>query len=320
MEETVSEFLTKADEVPVTSRRQTVDAVLTEIRIRSSEYETIDYVYVLDDKKLVGVLSIHELLLAESSQHIESVMNDEVAFIHLSTDLEHAGDVALAQSIKAVPVVDAEENFVGVVTADVILQYLRDSHTSDLMKIAGLTITTDTKLADYTVLQHFSSRIPWLVIGLAGGLIAAFVVEHFNTILEAHIILAAFIPALVYIADSVGSQTQMVYIRSLEQRRNSALFGALSREFTISLLIGIVLASLIFTASFFWVGEVFISLALGISVFATTLFSVLIAVLLPWLLNKVGKDPTVATGPLATVIRDVSSIAIYLVIASYFVL
>lgn len=320
MNETVREYLTKADEVPVTSRHQTVDAVLTEVRVRSGEYESVDYVYVLDDKKLVGVLSIHELLLADPFAQIESVMNSEVAYVHTTTDLEHVSDVALAQSIKAVPVVNSDDHFIGVITADDILQYLRDSHTLDLMTMAGLTVTTDAKLHDYTVLQHFSSRIPWLVIGLGGGLLAAFVVERFNGILEAHIILAAFIPALVYIADSVGSQTQMVYIRMIAQKFDDSLFKTLTRELGISILIGLVLASLIFTASFFWVQEIQIPFAIAISVFATTVFSVVVAILLPWLLNRLGKDPTVATGPLATVIRDVSSIAIYLAIASYFVL
>lgn len=314
-----ADYIFSAHTIPLASRNETIDEVRTMLFVRIEEFETIDYIYVLDDKKLVGVLSVHELLLADEGSVIEQVMSKPVAFVHDTTDPEHIAHLALAQSIKAVPVVDSDDNFIGVVPADAILRVLRESYTEDLMRFAGVSYSAAEKLSNFTVWQHFISRLPWLILGLGGGILAAFVVERFEHILASEILLAAFIPAIVYIADAVGSQTQMVYVRSLMHRNAQPLVKVAARELLISIIVGIVLALLIFVFGLWWHQHHALPLALALSVLATVIFSVLVAILLPWFFQKIGKDPAVATGPLATVIRDISSLIIYFLIASIFI-
>jgi magnesium transporter len=302
--------------VPTTTKERTASEVLVDVQSFSTEYETIDYVYVLENDKLVGVVSLHELLAAKSNERIENLMTVKLAYVHQNTDQENAAHLALAQNIKVVPVVNAENTFIGAVTADSILRILRDEQTEDILKYAGINFTASERLSQFTIWQHFTSRMPWLVIGLGGGILAAWVVENYSHVIEGELALAAFIPAIVYIADSVGSQTQMVYVRSLTSQLRTPLGKSLGKELIISTFVGIMLSLLIAGISWLWLENLSITLILATSVLATVYFSVIVAVALPWAFDKAGKDPALATGPLATVIRDVSSLAIYFLVAS----
>jgi magnesium transporter len=301
--------------VPGTTKEHTAAAVLVDVQSFSSEYETIDYVYVMENEELVGVVSLHELLAAKPGERIADLMTVDVAYVHQHTDQENVAHLALAQNIKAVPVINSQNAFIGVVTADTILRILRDEQTEDILKYAGINFTASERLSQFTIWQHLTSRLPRLVIGLGGGILAAWVVEKYSYAIANELALAAFIPAIVYIADSVGSQTQMVYVRSLTSQLHKPLAKSLGKELLIGTFVGIILSVLIAGISWFWLENLSISLILATSVIATVYFSVIVAVTLPWVFDKAGKDPALATGPLATVIRDVSSLAIYFFVA-----
>jgi magnesium transporter len=301
--------------VPTTSPHNIVGNVLAEVHSFVEKYQTIDYVYVLEDEKLVGVASLHELMSAKSNETMATIMETKLAVVHTNTDQEKIAQVALAQNIKAVPVVDKQDNFVGIISADVILRVLRDEHTDDVLKYAGIAVDTGQKVSEFTLRQHYISRIPWLILGLGGGVLAAWVVESFSHTIAEELALAAFIPAIVYIADAVGSQTQMVFVRTLGTKTSKSITSILSRELAIATAVGLTLAGLIATLSYSWIQSEAVTIILSSSVLATVYFSVAVAVLLPWSFHRAGYDPAVATGPLATVIRDVSSLLIYFLIA-----
>jgi magnesium transporter len=141
------------------------------------------------------------------------------------------------------------------------------------------------------------------------------VVEKYSYAMESELVLAAFIPAIVYIADSVGSQTQMVFVRSLATQQRTSILKRLGKELVIATFVGAILSGLIGIISWLWLGKLAITLILAISVLLTVYFSVIVALILPWVFDKAGKDPALASGPLATVIRDVSSLAIYFFVA-----
>jgi len=307
-----------SDAVPTATSDATVGEVLTKVQSFSAEFKTIDYVYILDGQRLVGVISIHELFNEQPHTLVRDCMVTNVAHVHSSSDQEIIAHLALAQNIKAVPVLNADNEFVGVVTSDVILRILQDEHTEDILKYAGINFSASDELSEYTLWQHFSSRIPWLIIGLLGGIAAAWVVEAFAETISKEVALAAFIPAIVYIADAVGSQTQMVFVRTLTNQRKLNIKRALRREIVIATTVGITLASLIGLLSYAWLQSSSVSMILSLAVLATVYFSVIVAVLLPWGFYRAGYDPAVATGPMATVIRDVSSLCIYFMIALSF--
>jgi magnesium transporter len=311
--ETAGRLATTA--VPNTTANSSAADTLAHVQAFSDTYETIDYIYVLDNTRLVGVVSLHELLIAKPNAVIADIMIKNVAYVHQNTDQENVAHLALAQNIKAVPVLSMNDEFIGVVTADTILQTLRDEHTEDILKYAGVNVTASERFSQFTIWQHLTSRLPWLVIGLGGGILAAWVVEKYSYAMESELALAAFIPAIVYIADSVGSQTQMVFVRSLATELRTSIVKRLGKELVIATFVGGILSVLIGIISWLWLGKATITLILATSVLLTVYFSVIVALILPWAFERVGKDPALASGPLATVIRDVSSLAIYFFVA-----
>jgi len=304
--------------VPTAASTDTAGDVLQNIQAFSGDFQAIDYVYVLVDHKLVGIVSLHELFSVAPQTMLQDCMTREVAQVHAQSDQETVAQLALAQNIKAVPVVNLDEEFIGVVTSDTILQILRDEHTEDILKYAGINFDAQDTLSEYTLTQHFTSRIPWLILGLFGGILAAWVVESFSEAITAEVALAAFIPAIVYIADAVGSQTQMVFVRTLTSKIHHTLLQVLRREILVATLVGVCLSGIIWVLSYLWLESATVSAILALAVLATVYFSVVVAILLPWFFNKMGYDAAVATGPLATVIRDVSSLCIYFLIALSF--
>ena len=311
--ETAGKLATTA--VPKTTSESSVADTLTQLQSFSYTYDTIDYIYIVDSTHLVGVVSLHELLIAKPKTLIANIMIRNVAYVHQNTDQENVAQLALAQNIKAVPVLSMNEEFIGVVTSDVILRTLRDEHNEDILKYAGINVSANERLSQFTMWQHLTSRMPWLVIGLGGGILAAWVVEKYSYAMESELVLAAFIPAIVYIADSVGSQTQMVFVRSLATQQRTSILKRLGKELVIATFVGAILSGLIGIISWLWLGKLAITLILAISVLLTVYFSVIVALILPWVFDKAGKDPALASGPLATVIRDVSSLAIYFFVA-----
>jgi magnesium transporter len=243
-------------------------------------------------------------------------MIDKVAYVHVHTDRSHIAQLALAQSIKAVPVVDEQVGFVGVVLADTVLQILNDEHINYQYKVTGIRSKAAHRHTDLPILGQVKARAPWLLIGLFGGLGGAAIVNFFEHSIQEQVFVAAFIPAIVYLADAVGNQAEMLVVRALGREKHFALRHYLFREWGVTIILSILLGAAMSLLSFAWLRDYSLSLVLGIAIVATTLFSVTFTVVLPWILKKLGFDPAVASGPIATVVCDISSVTIYLTIAS----
>jgi magnesium transporter len=242
-------------------------------------------------------------------------MTTSVAYAHTHTDQEQVAELALAQSIKAVPVIDDNKEFVGVISSDKILQILNEEHLDDFYKSAGLHLDANDIYHSLSWFKRIASRMPWLLLGLLGGVSTAYIIKLFESTIATQLIIASFIPAVVCLSDAVGNQSEMIYIRTLGSNRKS-LWSYLGKELLVASAIGIILAGMIFVISYIWIGNPELSIILGISILATVYFSVFVAVFLPWMFERLGFDPAVTSGPLATVIYDISSIVIYLTIAS----
>lgn len=318
--DTAGRKITKA--VPTVGPGDKIAQVETLLRSRASEYETINYVYVLDERqKLIGVLSIKEMLRLSGTVPVGEAMKPVTVSVRPHTDQERVAQLALAHNLKAIPVVDKDQIFQGVVSSDAILEILNQEHTEDMMRFAGVPHQHGEKNAIDVLLKatsgtHVKLRLPWLVLGLFGGVVAAVVVEQFEGTLSDQLILAAFIPAIVYMADAVGSQTQMLFVRALALHHSLKVVPYLLREVVVNFILGLILAGLILVISLLWVGNPIVSVILALSVFLTVCFTVLVAISLPWLFNRFGYDPAIASGPLATVVRDIMSLLIYLGVAA----
>jgi magnesium transporter len=309
--------------VPTVARTATVSEVESLLRSSVQAFDTINYVYIISDtQELIGVVSIQELFRMKGYEKLDSYCGRTLVTVRPHTDQERVAQLALKHNIKAVPVISKEHIFMGVVPSDKILETLNHEHTEDVLRFAGVRHKHQGQVSEILLanspLTHVRMRLPWLVLGLLGGVAAAWVIGMFEEILAAELMLAAFIPAIVYMADAVGSQTQMLFVRALSVDHTLKLGSYLLRESIVNALLGLALAALIFISSLFFAGSFMISLILAVSIFLTVVGTVLVAVLLPWFFYVRGHDPAIASGPLATVVRDILSLIIYLSVATSF--
>ncbi len=300
--------------VPIVSSQATFSDVVEMLSVRASDFVTINYIYVVDeDEKLTGVVSVKELFKSPKEKSVLELAERSLVTVRPHTDQERVALVALKHNIKAVPVVDKRGYFIGVVTSDTIISVLHKESIEDTLHHAG-SINMDnplTSLVHGSSWLHFRKRSPWLLIGLLGGVGAASVVSFFEHSIAEYLVLASFIPTVVYMADAVGSQTQTIFVRSLALEKKLDLKEYLKREavvnFSLALLLGVAITILV--AVFFSTWK--IAFVVGIAIFFTVVESMVVALSMPYVLSKMGFDPAVGSGPFATVVQDILSLVIY---------
>jgi len=304
--------------VPLAYPEETMQEVHQTLIRHSKEYESIGYIYVVDDDHhLIGVLSVKELFRSPPETVIKSIMTTDVVAVHPQTDQEHVAIKSLHHKISAVPVIDKNQILLGVVPPDVILSILHSEHTEDFLRLAGVHAFRDpsVNIINASALVHITKRLPWLLLGLGGGLAAAVIVRSYENVLQQEIILAAFIPSIVYLADAVGTQTETLFIRSLAIDPHMNLGKYIRREAVVSVVIAAVMGSIIVTAAgLFWQDPIFMWI-LGISVIATILAAILLAIAIPFAFSRLKIDPAIAGGPFTTVVCDIVSLLIYFTIS-----
>ncbi|MDX1608194.1 MAG: magnesium transporter [Candidatus Spechtbacterales bacterium] len=304
--------------VPAVSLDATIGQVNKDLSDKRRRFETLNYIYVVDgDRKLKGVLSVKELFLLDQETKVSKVMRTDPISVSIYANREHVALTALKYNIKAIPVVDTEDVLLGVVTSDTILDVLHSEHLEDILYSAGITSPDETifNFEGATVKMHIKKRLPWLVVGLFGGIVAALIIRFFEQSVRAEIALVAFIPAIVYIADAVGNQTQTLFIRTLALEHNLDFKKYVAKEMRVVFLLAIFLSAGFSLAGFLWSYSPQVALIVGIAVFITIIVAAIVALFLPRALHKRNYDPAVATGPFATVLRDLTNLLIYFSIA-----
>ena len=308
------------DAVPKVAATATVAEVENLLRTKANDYETINYIYIINAKEeLIGAVSVRELFGLRKEQLLTEFTNRPLITVRPHTHQERVAQLALAHNIKAVPVVSKERALMGVVPSDKILEVLNQEHTKAVFRLAGVSHKENHSpetLIGSSPLARVKMRLPWLVLGLLGGFLSALVIGLFEATLAKELILAAFVPTIVYMADAVGSQSQMLFVRALSIEQNLQIRSYVLREFLVNFFIGIALSAIIFIVSFVWIQSLLISTILATSIFITVCFTVIIAISLPWYFKQKGYDPAIASGPLSTVIHDGLSLCIYLIVAS----
>ncbi len=304
--------------VPIAYSEQRILDVKNMLFEKMKELETINYIYVINKKEeLIGVFSVKEIFRSPEQTKVREIMEKNIIKVRPHTDQEKIAISALENNLKSIPVVDKNNKFLGVIPSDIILDILHSENIEDFLKMVGINSPLQ-KISKGSSLFLAKIRIPWLALGLLGGIFAAKIVDFFETPLKAHFILAAFIPLIVYTADAVGTQTETLFIRSLVIDSRFGVGRYLLREIKTGLIMGLFLGLLISLISVFWFSSpYFIGLILGISLFFTILVSILIGVFIPWLLQKFKKDPAIGSGPFGTIIRDILSLVIYFLITVF---
>lgn len=306
--------------VPVTKQDDTIAEVEQLLLKHTNELETVNYIYVTDEgSRLVGVLSVKEIFRASKNLVVRDLMKTNLVTVRFGTHQEKVANLALKHNLKAVPVLDKDDRFLGVVPSDAILKIFHKEHEEDIMHSAGVVISKNQEqdIISTSAFLYFEKRIPWLVFGLVGGVGAAFMVGVFDEALKKILTLAAFIPAIVYMADAVGVQTQTIFIRSIAIDHEMGVKKYVIREMIVGTVIALLLGFLIGVVSFIWWKPAILGLILGISFFLTIMSAIMVALFLPWFfLRATNIDPAIASGPFATIIRDMLSLIIYFGVAS----
>jgi magnesium transporter len=231
-------------------------------------------------------------------------------------DQERVAAEALEHRATTVAVVDDAGKLLGVVPALALLEILRREHVEDLHRLAGVQReATQTRNAlEAPPVRRARHRLPWLLVGLAGSMLSAVVVSRFERVLESKVAVAFFVPAIVYLADAIGTQTEAIVVRGLSLSRLS-LGELLFNELRAGLLIGSCLGVLAFPL----VALVFgarLAASVSIAILLAGTVATTIGLILPWLLHRFGTDPALGSGPVATIIQDVLSLLIYFVVAT----
>ncbi len=301
-------------DVPVLAVGESVIDVRT--RLQSLRFESVRDLPVCDSEGLVvGVVRIEDLLPAEDRQTVDSIMDSDPPLIRGHEDEEVAASMAARDRESSLILVDDGGGFAGLVPPDRILAVMLQNHEEDVARLGGFLASAGPaeRASRESVLKRLGHRLPWLLLGLAGALGAAMVVEGFEDRLRAHLLLAVFIPGVVYLADAVGTQTETLVIRGLSV--GVPVRDVIGRELVTGVVAGVILGVLFLPVGMLIWGDAPVVVTVALALAAACSVANAVALVLPWLLGRMGIDPAFGSGPLATVIQDLLSIVIYLSIA-----
>jgi len=307
-------------------RGMTVEQALIKVRQQAKEKETIYILYVTSaSRKLEGVLSLKELLIADCKSKIEDVMSKAIS-VSTDTDQEEVANLLKELDLLAIPVVDKEERLVGIVTIDDAVDILEEEATEDIYDQAGLADITSKEsnrsevLISGSLWDIWKVRLPFLVITLVGALLAGMVIDGFEEILESILVVAVFIPLIMDMGGNVGTQSSTVFARGvvLGHIQIKHFFKHFLKEIGVGLSLGMVVGLISGIIAAFWTGLPMLGLAVGLSLIATMTLAALLGFLVPYVLVKFNMDQAAGSAPIITSIKDVLGLIIYFVFISIF--
>jgi magnesium transporter len=293
----------------------TVAGCMRRIRGQAAEVTRVHSIYVVDkDDKLVGRLSLKDLIIAKSDQKIADISKDSVDSVNVDEDDEEIAKIMAKYDLEAIPVVDDNNVLVGRITIDDIIDVIRDEADKDYQMAAGFSQDVE---ANDTIWELTKARLPWLILALFGGFISVSVLGSFDSAMDTYPELFFFTPLIAAMAGNVGVQSSAIIVQGLaNDSLRGSLFRRLLKEILQGLLNGFVLAALLMSAGMLFLG---FKLDLGITVAASLISVIVIASIIgtfiPIILAKRGVDPALATGPFITTSNDILGILIYFSIA-----
>ena len=309
--ETAAEHHTRL--VPLASPGDRVATVRESLR--GKRYDSAAEIVICHaDGQLAGLVNIEDLLAAEDDVLLAAIMDTSPPVVTPNVDQEFAAWQAIRHAETSLAVVDIEGRFQGIITPRRIFEVLLWEHDEDTARLGGyLASSSEARTAsDESVLSRLKHRLPWLIVGLAGAILSADLVGMFEAQLQAQLILAFFVPGIVYLADAVGTQTETLVIRGLSV--GISIERVFWREIVTGVLTGALLAALAFPIIYWRWGRVDVAGAVALALLAACSVASTVAMALPWILRSLRQDPAFAAGPLATVIQDLLSVLIYLLV------
>lgn len=287
-----------------------------EMRVQAENVTRVHSIYVVDDEgKLKGRLSLKDLLTTSIRTHIRDVYIPKVDSVNVNEKGEEVAKIMAKYDLEAIPVVDEIGRLVGRITIDDIMDFVKEEADKDYQMAAG--ISQDVEVND-SIWMHTRARLPWLILGLLGGVGAAAVMGNFEAMIANHAVLFFFTPLIAAMAGNVGVQSSAIMVQGLA---NDDFKGSVSKRLTkelfLALLNGLILASILLIFTWFWKHTLITALAISLSLVVVIVVAGLIGTFTPLFLHKRKIDPAIATGPFITTSNDIFGILIYFSIAKF---
>jgi len=285
---------------------------LKEMRKQASEVKKVHTIYVVNDNdKLIGSLSLKKLLLTETKVEIKEIVNTDLISVPDRENDESVANIMNKYDLIVIPVVDKNGVLLGRITIDDVMDVVKEEAEKDYQMASG--ITEDVESSD-SVWQLTRARLPWLLIGLFGGLLGANIIGFFD--IENNFELAFFIPLIAAMGGNVGVQSAAIVVQGLanDSIKINTIFSKLTKELGVALLNGITCSAIIFGATAVLQYPIGLSITVSLSLLAVIVFAALFGTFVPLTLNKYKIDPALATGPFITTVNDILGLVIYFLI------
>jgi magnesium transporter len=291
---------------------------MREIRRQAEEIDELYYVYVVDDEDILkGTLSLKRLLVSRSNAKIKNIYNSEVISVRTDTRSEEVANIMKKYDLVSLPVVDAIGRLIGRITIDDVVDVIKEEAEKDYQLISG--ITQDVEPTDNAFLLT-RARLPWLLIGLLGGILGAQVISMFEDSLKIDPKIALFFPLIAAMGGNVGVQSSSIVVQGIAANIIDLTSTArkLIKEISVALINGIILSGLCLIYNIVFKSSFELTITVSSALLAVILFASVFGTFVPLVLNKLKIDPALATGPFITTINDVMGLLIYLGIGRLF--
>jgi magnesium transporter len=291
-----------------------IKTCINELRKQSQDIEQVYTVYVVDDKNILqGIVSLKRLLLTPDNKKIKDIYKDNIISVKVDVKDEEVGNIMDKYDLVVVPVVDEIGRLLGRITIDDVVEVIKEEAEKDYQMASGISENVESSDSVWLLTR---ARLPWLFIGLFGGILGARVIGNYEHALQLHPEMAIFIPLIAAMAGNVGVQSSAIVVQGLANNSLGldGLWNKLLKELGVALINGIVLSSLIFGYCFFFEASMSLSLTVSTALLSVIIFAALFGTIVPLILNKYKVDPALATGPFITTVNDIFGLFLYFLI------
>lgn len=296
------------------NENRTVLGCIREMRYQAKDLPKVHIIYVVDNNGILkGRLSLKMLLNHPTRTLVKEIYNAQVTSVKVDEPKEEVANTMQKYDLFVVPVIDEAGFLIGQITIDDVVDIIREEADKDYQMAAGISEDVD---ADDSIQSLTKARLPWLFLGLLGGIGAAYIMGFFEDFLAKHKILFFFTPMIAAMAGNVGVQSSAIVVQGLANKQlTGSLWKRLLKEFTLSLINGFALSLILMSYGLFQDFDFKVNLVIGISLMVVIVIAALVGTFIPIILEKRGIDPAIATGPFITTSNDILGILLYFLIA-----
>ena len=305
------------------NKDMTAKDAIEHMRENAKDAETIYYIYVVDNQeRLVGVISLRELITARDSNIVADLMSENIISVYVDEDREEAVRLVSKYNLVAIPVIDRQKRLKGIITVDDIIDVMEEEATEDMYKFAGSSeheVELIEKINPTPKEQIFSSvraRITWLIITLLGGLISTAIISNLDIIMNpTYAPLIFFIPVVIGMGGNIGTQSSALTVMTLYNKDLD--YTNVLKEGVVGFITGILCSVIIAMAAFIFIKDIGVVLVVSLSLFINMIVGAMIGAFMPVLLKRLDVDPSIISAPLISTILDITGVTVYFVITSF---